>query len=89
MEYYTAIIKKSKDQYVALCLELGIVGSGYTSEEAKKSLEDAIESYVDYAKDTGLPLERPISIKELHEFLGYGEEPSKFKKEKIRILAYA
>lgn len=90
MKFYTAIMKKSGDQYVVLCLEFGVVGSGYTRREAQKSLEDAIQSYLEYVKDEGLSLERPVSIKELHEFLEYPREVTQeFKKEKIKILAYA
>ncbi|MDZ7367435.1 MAG: type II toxin-antitoxin system HicB family antitoxin [candidate division KSB1 bacterium] len=61
--------KKSGNQFVALCLELGVVGSGNTRPKAMQSLRDAIASYLDYAAETGLPETRPIAINELHEFL--------------------
>ncbi len=68
MKKYSAILKRSGNQFLALCLELGVIGSGLSPNEAKRALLDAIESYLDYAKDEGLPEERPVSIKELHEF---------------------
>jgi predicted RNase H-like HicB family nuclease len=94
MKQYSAILKKSGKQYLALCLELGVVGSGATSLSAKKSLQDAIESYLDYAKEENLSDERPVSVKELHEFLFYDElfkEQKHNSEEKIsvKMLAYA
>ncbi|NUO83648.1 hypothetical protein HUU05_26535, partial [candidate division KSB1 bacterium] len=54
-ERYTAILKKSGKQFVALCLELGVVGSGGTRPQALQSLQAAIDSYLEYASETGLP----------------------------------
>jgi len=88
---FTEVIKKSADQYVILCLELCVVGSGYTKDEARKNLMDAIDSYLEYAEETDLPTDRPISIGELHEFL-IGEKelpPSDEHELHIRILEYA
>ena len=68
-QQYSAVLKKSGNQYLALCLELGVVGGGNTPAMAKKILRDAIETYLDYAKEEGLSNERPVSLKELHEFL--------------------
>jgi len=73
MNKYSAIIKRSGTQFLALCLELGVIGSGFTPNEAKRALLDAIESYLDYVKEEGLPEERSVAIKELHEFLYYDE----------------
>jgi len=69
MKNYTAIFKKSGKQFVALCLELGVVGSGNTRPQALKSLQEAIASYLDYAAETGLPESRPVAIQQLHEFI--------------------
>lgn len=38
----TAIIQKEEDMFVALCPELDIASQGYTIEEAKKNLEEAV-----------------------------------------------
>lgn len=89
---YSAILKKSGKQYLALCLELGVVGSGSTPAAAKKTLLDAIESYLDYAKYEGLPEERPVSIKELHQFLYYEELFKRDRKQRklaLKVLKYA
>jgi predicted RNase H-like HicB family nuclease len=69
MKNYTAVLKKSGKQFVALCLELDVVGCGNTRAQAMQSLSAAIESYTDYAIEVKLPELRPVAIKELHEFL--------------------
>ncbi len=61
-DYYTAILKKSGKQHVALCLELGVVGSGNTRLRALHSLWAAIASYQDYAEETGLAENSPGCI---------------------------
>ena len=69
MKNYTAILKKSGKQFVALCLELGVVGCGNTRSQAMQSLRDAIDSYLEYATEVGLPERRPVVIQQLSEFL--------------------
>jgi predicted RNase H-like HicB family nuclease len=93
MKNYTAILKKSGKQFVALCLELGVVGSGNTRPQAVQSLRDAIDSYLEYALEAGLPETRPVAIKELHEFLFY-DKRAKFMKSRnshahLTTLSYA
>lgn len=66
---HTAILKKSGKQFVALCLELGVVGIGRTRPCALQSMQDAIASYQDYAAETGLPRTRSVAVRELREFL--------------------
>ena len=92
MKKYSAILKRSGTQYLALCLELGVIGSGFSPNEAKKTLLNAIESYLDYVKEEGLPEERPVSIKELHEFLYYDELFKNQEEESsisLKVLEYA
>lgn len=93
MKKYSAILKKSGTQYLALCLELGVIGSGFSPSEAKKTLLNAIESYLDYVKQEGIPVERPVSIKkELHEFLYYDELFEDQEEESsisLKVLEYA
>ncbi|GEM_PF-3871230 len=69
MKNYTAVLKKSGKQFVALCLELGVVGCGNTRAQAMQSLSAAIETYTDYAGEVSLPELRPVAIQQLHEFL--------------------
>ncbi len=45
----TAIIRKEEDMFVALCPELDIASQGYTVEEAKKNLEEAVSLFFEYA----------------------------------------
>ena len=44
MDLYTAVLRKSGPYWVALCLENGIVGQGYTKEAAIEKLKEAIDS---------------------------------------------
>jgi predicted RNase H-like HicB family nuclease len=69
MSYYTAVLKKSGKQFVALCLELGVIGCGKTRPQAMQSLRAAVDSYLDYATEVGLPETRPVAIQQLTEFL--------------------
>jgi predicted RNase H-like HicB family nuclease len=45
----TAIIEKEEDMYVPLCPELDIASQGYTVEEAKINLKEAVELYFECA----------------------------------------
>ena len=93
MENYTAVIKKSGKQFVALCLELGVVGCGLTRSKAMQSLRAAIESYVEYAAEVGLPESRPVAIQQLHEFLFFDQKarPAKNRNDHAQLttLSYA
>jgi len=46
---FTAIIQKEDDMFVALCPELDIASQGYTIEEAKKNLEEAVTLFFEHA----------------------------------------
>ena len=76
MDFVTIVLRKSGKDWVALCLENGIVGQGHTKARAIFKLKEAIESF-----EGVLDVERniynaPVSIKELHEFLTHeNEEP--------------
>lgn len=63
MNFYTMVLKRSSDYWVALCLENGIVGQGETQNQAIDKLKEAIDSF---EPDIHLS---PISVQELHEFL--------------------
>ncbi len=45
----TAIIHKEEDMYVALCPELDIASQGYTIEEARNNLKEAISLFFECA----------------------------------------
>jgi len=88
MKEYTIILKKSGNQYVSLCLELMVVGCGITKKEAIANIRDAIDSYIDSIEEE-MPLERPVPLDLLHEFLSEGEEPAAVEKTpKLKVLAY-
>jgi predicted RNase H-like HicB family nuclease len=46
---FTAIIKREEDMFVAFCPEIDIASQGYTVEEAKKNLEEAISLFLEHA----------------------------------------
>ncbi len=47
MKSFTAIIRKSEKQYVALCPEVDVVSQGHTVEEALHNLKEAVELYIE------------------------------------------
>ncbi len=76
MDFYTAVLRKSGNHWVALCLENGLVGQGITKEDTIKKLQEAIDSFEDIYKKESNVYSAPLSIKELHEFLTVeGKEP--------------
>ena len=44
---FTAIIRKGKKQFVALCPEVDVVSQGFTIEEAIKNLKEAVDVYIE------------------------------------------
>jgi predicted RNase H-like HicB family nuclease len=74
--FYTLVLRQSREYWVALCLENGIVGQGATQEIAIDNLQIAIDSMVDIYRSEP-EIVRSISIKELHEFLDIGESDNK------------
>ncbi|MBS3976421.1 MAG: hypothetical protein KGZ75_06800 [Syntrophomonadaceae bacterium] len=76
MDFYTAVLRRSGIHWVALCLENGLVGQGFTKEDAVKKLKEAIDSFEDVYKKECDVYSATLSIKELHEFLTVeGNEP--------------
>src|SRR4030042_1040296 len=69
MDFFTMVLRKSGNDWVALCLENGLVGQGMTKEESVRKLKEAIECFEDVRKTEEGVYNAPISIKELHEFL--------------------
>ncbi len=66
---FTIVIKRSGEQFVTLCLELGVAGTGDTRDEALENTRDAIESYLEAMDADGLAPERAVPLEQLHEFL--------------------
>lgn len=85
MDFYTIVMRKSGDYWVALCLENGIVGQGSKKGLAIKKLKEAIESFEEARKLETDIYTAPISIKELHEFLA--EEGKEVTSELFELRA--
>ena len=51
---YTAVLWKEGDAYVSKCTELGVASCGNTIQEAIENLKEAVELYVENAKELGL-----------------------------------
>jgi len=49
MKPFTAIIKREDDMYVALCPDLDIASQGFSIEEARNNLKEAIELFFEFA----------------------------------------
>jgi len=76
---YTAIIRKSKLEYVAICLELNVCARGDDLANVEKNLKEAIESYLRDIKEHPETVVSPISTDELIEFLR-DTEPEWYKE---------
>ena len=66
---YTAIIRKSKLEYVAVCLELNLSARGETLADVEKNLRSAIELYQEDIKEHPQTVVAPITSEDLIEFL--------------------
>lgn len=76
---YTAIVRKSKLEYVAICLELNVSARGGDLAEVEKNLRSAIESYLVDVKEHPETIVSPISTGEFIEFLK-DTEPEWYKE---------
>jgi predicted RNase H-like HicB family nuclease len=52
--HLTATIWREGDQYVSKCTELGVASAGDTAEEALEALREAVELYLENARELGL-----------------------------------
>jgi len=66
---YTVIIRKSKLEYVAICLELNVSARGEDLADVEKNIRAAIELYQEDVKEHPETVVSPISSEELIEFL--------------------
>ncbi|MBI3814088.1 MAG: type II toxin-antitoxin system HicB family antitoxin [Nitrospinae bacterium] len=66
---YTAIIRKSRLEYVAVCLEFNLSARGEDLADVEKNLKSAIELYLEDIKEHPETIVSPISTEELIEFL--------------------
>lgn len=61
VDFYTTVLRKSSDYWVALCFENGLAGQGHTKEEAVERLREVIESFADEYKQAADVYSAPLS----------------------------
>ncbi len=63
---YTAVVWKETEGFVSKCPELGVASCGDTFEEAVNNLKEAVELYLDNAKELDLieDIEESLTTKE-------------------------
>ena len=66
---FTAIVRRSKLEYVAVCLELNVAARGDNLAEVERNLKEAIELYLSDLKDHQETIFEPMAIEEFIEFL--------------------
>lgn len=49
--FFSALIKRDGDWFVARCMEVDVTSQGKTVEEAKANLKEAIELYIESFRD--------------------------------------
>lgn len=76
---YTAIVRKSKLEYMAICMELNIAARGDDLANVEKNLRDAIEVYLQDVQNSPDTVVAPISTEEFIEFLR-DTEPEWYKE---------
>ena len=86
MDFYTAVLRKSGRDWVALCLENGLVGQGDSKELAVTKLKEAIDSFETVRQTENDIYSAPVSIKDLHEFLTVEAEERSLEPMEMRAL---
>jgi predicted RNase H-like HicB family nuclease len=66
---YTAIVRKSRLEYVAVCLELNVSATGEDLAAVEKNLRDAIELYLEDVNEHPETIVSQLPMDELIEFL--------------------
>jgi len=63
---YTAILWKESEGYVSKCPELGVASCGDTFDEAVQGLREAVELYLENARELGIlgEVEESLTTKE-------------------------
>ena len=78
-EQYIAIVRKSKLEYVAICLELNISARGEDLADVEKNLSNAIKLYLEDIREHPETISSPMSTSEFIEFLK-DTEPEWYKE---------
>jgi predicted RNase H-like HicB family nuclease len=63
---YTAVVWREGESYVSKCPELGVASCGDTFEEATNNLKEAVELYIENARELNLleDIEESLTTKE-------------------------
>jgi len=63
---YTAVVWKESEGYVSKCSELGVASCGDSFDEAVRNLREAVELYIENAKELGIfdELEESLTSRE-------------------------
>jgi predicted RNase H-like HicB family nuclease len=63
---YTAVVWREGESYVSKCPELGVASCGDTFEEATNNLKEAVELYIENARELNLleDIEESLTAKE-------------------------
>jgi len=76
---YTAIVRKSRLEYVAICMELNVSARGDGLADVEKNLRTAIELYLEDLKEHPETIVSPISTEDFIEFIR-DTEPEWYKE---------
>ncbi|MFH0789569.1 MAG: hypothetical protein V2B13_18415 [Pseudomonadota bacterium] len=66
---FTAIVRKSKLEYVAVCLELNAAARGDNLADVERNLKETIELYLSDVQDHQETIVEPMRIEDFIEFL--------------------
>jgi len=58
----SAVLWREEDQWIALCPELDVVSQGDNPEHALKMLKEAVEAYIETAKELGVWKEKQTNV---------------------------
>ena len=65
---YTAVVWKEEKGYVSKCPELGVASCGESFEQAVNNLKEAVELYIENAKELDLMEDIEASLKTKEKF---------------------
>jgi predicted RNase H-like HicB family nuclease len=82
---YTAIVRKSKLGYVAICMELNVSARGDSLPDVEKNLRTAIELYLEDLKEHPETVVSSISTEDFIEFLR-DTEPEWYKEPEEGLI---
>lgn len=66
--HLTATVWQEGEQYVSRCPELGVASCGNTPDQALEALQEAVELYLENAKELGLLPDLEATLAAPHRF---------------------